>query len=213
MKRSPKPDRSVPAGTATAAPGTDGHRSGADAERGAVEVDDTALETVRIDKWLWAARFFRTRSLAARAVAGGLVQVGDQRVKASRRLRRGETVHIRRGVQAWDVVVRGLRDRRRPAPEAQSLYEETPGSVERRTGEEARREQARLRRDRTRGRPTKRERRELDRWRERRSGVLDGLPETGDGLSGIGDGPPGSENGLPGTGDGPPGSIDGPTRR
>ena len=94
-------------------------------------MDDVALESLRIDKWLWAARFFKTRSLAAQAVTGGLVQVADQRVKAARRLRRGEIVHIRRGTQAWDVVVRGLRGERRPAPEAQTLYEEDAG--ERRT--------------------------------------------------------------------------------
>ena len=138
--------------------------------------DDPALETLRIDKWLWAARFFKTRSLAAKAVSGGLVQVAEQRVKASRRLRRGETVHIRRGAQAWDVVAKGLREQRRPAPEAQTLYEETPESIERRTSEQARREQAQLRRARAQGRPTKRERRELARWRERQSGVLDAAP-------------------------------------
>ena len=128
-------------------------------------MDDAALETLRIDKWLWAARFFKTRSLAAQAVASGLVRVAEQRVKASRRLRRGETLHIRRGAQAWDVVVTGLHGQRRPAPEARTLYEETPESIERRTSEQARREQAELRRARSRGRPTKRERRALERWR------------------------------------------------
>ena len=127
---------------------------------------DTALDTLRIDKWLWAARFFKTRSLAARAVSGGLVQVAEQRVKASRRLRRGELVHVRRGVQAWDVIVKELREERRPAPEARTLYEETPESIERRTSEQARREQAEVRRARAQGRPTKRERRALARWRE-----------------------------------------------
>ena len=130
-------------------------------------MDDAALETLRIDKWLWAARFFKTRSLAAQAVSGGLVQVAEQRIKASRRLRRGEVVHVRRGTQAWDVVVTGLREQRRPAPEAQALYEETPESIERRTSEEARREQVRMRRARGLGRPTKRARRELERWRDR----------------------------------------------
>ena len=133
---------------------------------GSGTVDDVALESIRIDKWLWAARFFKTRSLAAQAVSGGHVQVADQRVKASRRLRRGETVHIQRGPQAWDVVVKGLREQRRPAPEAQTLYEETPQSIERRTSEQARREQARMRRERAHGRPTKRDRRALERWRE-----------------------------------------------
>ena len=137
-------------------------------------MDDPALESIRIDKWLWAARFFKTRSLASQAVSGGLVRIADQRIKASRRLRRGETVHIRRGVQAWDVVVRGLREQRRPAPEAQTLYEETPESIERRTSERARREQARIRRERAagraQGRPTKRDRRALERWREHQPG-------------------------------------------
>ena len=129
-------------------------------------MDDVALESLRIDKWLWAARFFKTRSLAAQAVSGGLVRIADQRVKASRRLQRGDLVHIRRGPQAWDIIVRGLRDERRPAPEAQTLYEETPASIERRTSEQARREQTAMRRARAQGRPTKRERRALARWRE-----------------------------------------------
>ena len=149
--------------TATAGPFAQGAGSGATSA-----MDDAAIESLRIDKWLWAARFFKTRSLAAQAVSGGLVRIADQRVKASRRVRRGEIVHVRRGAQAWDVVVEGLRDERRPAPQAQTLYEETPASIERRTGERARREQAEMRRARAQGRPTRRERRALARWRERR---------------------------------------------
>ena len=140
-------------------------------------MDDVALESLRIDKWLWAARLFKTRSLAAKAVSGGLVQVGDQRVKAARRLRRGEILHVRRGPQAWEIVVRGLREERRPAREAQTLYEETPESVERRTSEQARRQQAEIRRARARGRPTKRDRRALARWKDRQSGAP---PQPGD---------------------------------
>ena len=132
-------------------------------------MDDVALDSLRIDKWLWASRFFKTRSLAAKAVSGGHVQVADQRVKASRRLRRGEIVHVRRGPQAWEIIVRGLREERRPAREAQALYEETPESVERRTSERARREQAEIRRTRAYGRPTKRDRRALARWKDRQS--------------------------------------------
>ena len=138
-------------------------------------MDDSALESLRIDKWLWAARFFKTRSLAAQAVSGGHVQMEDQRIKASRRLRRGELVHIRRGTQVWDVVVLGLRDQRRPAPEAQTLYEETPASIERRTSEQARREQRAMRRAQAYGRPTKRDRRALAQWRERQLGSLGGV--------------------------------------
>ena len=143
--------------------------SARNAGRGAVgATDDAAIESLRIDKWLWAARFFKTRSLAARAVSGGLVRIAGQRIKASRRVRRAEVVHVRRGVQEWDVVVKGLRDERRPAPQARTLYEETPASIERRTSEQARREQEEMRRARAQGRPTKRERRALLRWRERR---------------------------------------------
>lgn len=143
--------------------------SARNAGRGAVSAtDDAAIESLRIDKWLWAARFFKTRSLAARAVSGGLVRIAGQRIKASRRVRRAEIVHVRRGVQEWDVVVKGLRDERRPAPQAQTLYEETPASIQRRTSEQARREQEEMRRARAQGRPTKRERRALLRWRERR---------------------------------------------
>ena len=138
-------------------------------------MDDSALESLRIDKWLWAARFFKTRSLAAQAVSGGHVQMEDQRIKASRRLRRGELVHIRRGTQVWDVIVLGLRDQRRPAPEAQTLYEETPASIERRTSEQARREQRAMRRAQAYGRPTKRDRRALAQWRERQLGSLGGV--------------------------------------
>ena len=138
-------------------------------------MDDSALESLRIDKWLWAARFFKTRSLATQAVSGGHVQMEDQRIKASRRLRRGELVHIRRGTQVWDVIVLGLRDQRRPAPEAQTLYEETPASIERRTSEQARREQRAMRRAQAHGRPTKRDRRALAQWRERQLGSLGGV--------------------------------------
>lgn len=117
----------------------------------------------RLDKWLWAARFFKTRSLAARAVTGGKVEVNGARAKPARRIRAGERLTIRRGVSQWVVVVRGLNLERRPAREAALLYEETPASREARSSEEERRRQAQARRERGLGRPTKRERRELDR--------------------------------------------------
>lgn len=117
----------------------------------------------RLDKWLWAARFFKTRSLAAQAVSGGKVEVNGLRAKPARRIRTGERLTIRRGVTQWVVVVRGLNRERRPAPEAVLLYEETPESRETRSSEEERRRQARSGRERGLGRPTKRERRELER--------------------------------------------------
>ncbi len=117
----------------------------------------------RIDKWLWAARFFKTRSLAARAVTGGKVEVDGARAKPARRIRPGARLTIRRGALEWVVVVRGLNRERRPAREAVLLYEETPESREARASEEARRRQAQARREHGLGRPTKRDRRELDR--------------------------------------------------
>ena len=117
----------------------------------------------RLDKWLWAARFFKTRSLAAQAVSGGKVEVNGAHAKPARRIRTGERLTIRRGVTQWVVVVRGLNRERRPAREAVLLYEETPESREARSSEEERRRQAQARRERGLGRPTKRDRRELER--------------------------------------------------
>lgn len=119
----------------------------------------------RIDKWLWAARFFKTRGLAAEAVNGGKVQVEEMRVKPSRRIRAGDRIHIRRGATEWTVIVRGLSPQRRPAKEAELLYEETPESRTHRTSEAERARQASARRARAIGRPSKRERRELDRFK------------------------------------------------
>jgi ribosome-associated heat shock protein Hsp15 len=101
--------------------------------------DAAPVMQVRLDVWLWAARFFRTRSLARQAVDTGKVDVAGQRPKASRLLRIGEAVQVTRGEEAFDVVVRGLSDARGPAPVAQALYEETEAS-------RARREQQRLQR-------------------------------------------------------------------
>ena len=117
----------------------------------------------RLDKWLWTARFFKTRTLAAQAVSGGRVHVNGDRAKPARRVRSGERLTIRRGACEWMVVVRGLARQRRPAREAVLLYEETPESEARRVAEQERRRQAEARRERGLGRPTKRERRELDR--------------------------------------------------
>lgn len=117
----------------------------------------------RLDKWLWAARFFKTRSLAAQAISGGKVEVNGARTKPARRIRTGERLTIRRGVTQWVVVVRALNRERRPAREAVLLYEETPESREARSSEEERRRQAHTRRQRGLGRPTKRDRREFER--------------------------------------------------
>jgi ribosome-associated heat shock protein Hsp15 len=87
------------------------------------------VESVRIDKWLWAARFFKTRSAATEAALGGHVHVGGARVKPSRELRVGETVEVTQGTVRRTVVVAALGDRRGPASVAATLYEETPESI------------------------------------------------------------------------------------
>jgi ribosome-associated heat shock protein Hsp15 len=91
-------------------------------------------EKIRIDKWLWAARFFKTRSLASQAVGGGHVQVNGSRVKPSRVVQLGDTLQIRRGQEECVLVVQGLSERRGPASVAQTLYLETEES---RQGREA----------------------------------------------------------------------------
>jgi ribosome-associated heat shock protein Hsp15 len=87
---------------------------------------------VRIDKWLWAARFFKTRSMAAQAVTGGKVHVNGARIKPARLVQPGDELRIRRGELEFIVIVQGLSDKRRPAKEAQLLYEETEFSMQQR---------------------------------------------------------------------------------
>ena len=128
---------------------------------------NTEQDTQRLDKWLWAARFFKTRSLAAHAVSGGKVQVDDSRVKPARRIRAGDSLRIRRGPMEWEVIVRSLSPHRRPAKEAATLYEETSESIaQREAAAEARRRKAEER-ARGLGRPTKRDRRALVRLKGR----------------------------------------------
>jgi ribosome-associated heat shock protein Hsp15 len=89
-------------------------------------------EKVRIDKWLWAARFFKTRSMAAQAVSGGKVHVNGARIKPARIVQPGDELRIRRGEIEFFVVVQGVTDKRRPAKEAQLLYAETEASLRQR---------------------------------------------------------------------------------
>jgi ribosome-associated heat shock protein Hsp15 len=120
------------------------------------------VERVRIDKWLWAARFFKTRTAATEAVAGGHVKVNGERAKPSREVVVGDRVEVRTSTERWAVDVRALADRRGAAAAARALYEETPESA-------AAREQRSLESKASRplgvdlgGRPTKRDRRRLD---------------------------------------------------
>ena len=123
------------------------------------------MDEVRLDKWLWAARFFKTRSLATTEIGKGRVQVNDQPAKPARALRIGDTVELRQGLVARTVKVLALSEIRGPAPVAQALYQETPESVALR---EKQAEQRRLAAEPSeaieQGRPTKRDRRKLADW-------------------------------------------------
>jgi len=130
--------------------------------------NEAAHSGLRLDKWLWAARFFKTRSLAVEEIGKGRVLINGQAAKASRDMKLGDLVRLRQGLIEREVWVRGLSHVRGPAPQAQSLYEETPDSVTRR---EKAAEQRRLAPEPaqtiTQGRPTKQDRRRLadwDRW-------------------------------------------------
>jgi ribosome-associated heat shock protein Hsp15 len=126
------------------------------------------MERFRLDKWLWAARFYKTRALAAEDIAKGRLSVNEQVAKAGRELREGDVVELRQGGATRVVVVRALSRLRGPAPTAQALYEETAESIERRLARAAERKltpepAAAIEQ----GRPTKRDRRKLadwDRW-------------------------------------------------
>lgn len=116
---------------------------------------------IRIDKWLWAARFFKTRSMASEAVAGGKVHCNGQRVKPSRIVQLGDELRIQRGVVEMTVSVMSINSQRRPAKEAMTLYEETPASIDAREKQREDRQLLRSIHDNARpsGRPTKRDRR------------------------------------------------------
>ena len=124
------------------------------------------ITRLRLDKWLWAARFFKTRSLAKAAIEGGKVQLDGQRVKVSREISVGDSLHIRQGWDRKIVVVRALSDQRRGAPEAQRLYEETAESIARREEEAAARKAAGGMIDRPAQRPTKKQRRQIHRFKD-----------------------------------------------
>jgi len=135
------------------------------------------MDKLRVDKWLWAARFYKTRSLATEEIAKGRVEVNGAEVKPARELKAGDTVTLRQGPVLRTVVVKGLSNMRGPAPVAQQLYEETADSLKAR---QAAAEQRRLSPEPAHsiehGRPTKRGRRELDdakSWGDRWSASVD----------------------------------------
>ena len=133
------------------------------------------MDKVRIDKWLWAARFYKTRSLAVEDIHKGRIEVNGQAAKPSREVRAGDTVAMRQSSLTQTVVVKECSDKRGPAPVAQKLYDETPESVKQRAlAAEQRRmgtEPALSLRD---GRPSKHDRRAVENaWGERWSASLD----------------------------------------
>lgn len=119
-------------------------------------------DSVRIDKWLWAARFFKTRSLATDAVDGGKVRLNGERVKPARSVKVGDLLDIDNGSTEWQVVVQDLADKRGSAAIAQALYAETEESVAAREKKAEQRKYFREPAETIKGRPTKRDRRDLD---------------------------------------------------
>lgn len=122
--------------------------------------------SVRVDKWAWAARFFKTRSLAAKAVKGGHVQVNGQRAKASTGVHVGDRVLVRKGEATFEIDVLDLSEQRGPAAQAAQLYAETTDSRERREARAAERRAARVSMPRPTARPNKKQRRELRRFKQ-----------------------------------------------
>lgn len=132
-----------------------------------IQQEDRDAGEIRLDKWLWAARFFKTRSLAAQAVAGGKIEINGMRPKPSRAVRAGDRLTIRRGSYEWRIIVRGIAPGRGPAVRAAALYEETEES---RRNREIAAAQLRMQRppefDQP-GRPSKKDRRAIVKWTRR----------------------------------------------
>lgn len=119
---------------------------------------------MRLDKWLWVARFFKTRSLATQAIEHGRVKLDGARVKPAREVKPGDRLDLRVGEFDWTLTVRGLAMQRGPAPLAQQLYEEDPASHARRLHQASERKLAVRPEAAIKGRPTKRDRRQIHRF-------------------------------------------------
>ncbi|ANF81660.1 RNA-binding protein [Acinetobacter sp. NCu2D-2] len=127
--------------------------------------------SMRIDKWVWAARFFKTRSIAKNAIEGGKVHIDGERVKVSREVRVGMQLTIQQGLEKKTVVIKALSDVRGPAPVAQQLYDETPESIEKRELLASQRKMHNLARPDH--RPSKKDRRDISKFRQENSQLFD----------------------------------------
>ncbi len=126
------------------------------------------LESLRLDKWLWAARFFKTRQLASEAISGGKVHVNGQRCKPAREIRPGSEISITKDQYHWHITVVALNAQRRPAQEAQLLYEEDPVSREQRQQQiiDDKAQRALLPHSERERRPNKKQRRQIHRFKQ-----------------------------------------------
>ena len=122
------------------------------------------LDRMRLDKWLWAARFFKTRSLATQAIEHVRVKLAGERVKPAREVKPGDRLDLHLGEADWTLTVRALSMQRGPAPVAQALYEEDPASQARRLQQASERKLAASPEAAIKGRPTKRDRRQIHRF-------------------------------------------------
>jgi ribosome-associated heat shock protein Hsp15 len=127
----------------------------------------TSVSSIRIDKWLWAARFFKTRSLASRACEMGRVESNGQHVKPSREVRAGDLLRVKNDSGEFQIEILGLSEMRGPAPVAQTLYRETEASRESRLKLAEERKAMPRYQTSTEGKPSKRDRREINRLRGR----------------------------------------------
>jgi len=126
-----------------------------------------SIESIRLDKWLWAARFFKTRKLAADAVSGGKVHLNGQRTKPSKDVKINSHLIIHKAQLSWDITVLGINAQRRPAPEATLLYEETEASrLKREQDRQQRREERQFLHTDPTERPNKKQRRQIHRFKQ-----------------------------------------------
>jgi ribosome-associated heat shock protein Hsp15 len=130
-------------------------------------MDDCDDENLRLDKWLWAARFFKTRSLAAEAVSGGKIEINGGRPKPSRIVRHGDKINIRRGPYEWTIIVKDIARLRGTVAQAQQLYEETEESLRKREAAIAQLKLERPPEFDFLGRPSKKDRRAIQRFTKR----------------------------------------------